>query len=129
MASESPIVIICSIISPSFIIFTVGLSKVPYKLCMGIRLIPYLALVITRAVALSPSFNFIFPGILTEILTWKDLTPPDAVDAEATLKLWQRLKVELYNQELMDIFNLETNDSGIIKDLDVLSDFNSFKEK
>ena len=28
-------------------------------------------------------------------------------DAEATLKLWQRLKVELYNQELMDIFNLE----------------------
>ncbi len=28
-----------------------------------------------------------------------------------------------------DIFNLETNDSGIIKDLDVLSDFNSFKEK
>jgi DNA polymerase I-like protein with 3'-5' exonuclease and polymerase domains len=29
-------------------------------------------------------------------------------DAEATLKLWQRLKVELYNQELMDVFNLET---------------------
>jgi len=29
-------------------------------------------------------------------------------DAEATLKLWQRLKVELYNQELMDIFTLET---------------------
>jgi DNA polymerase I-like protein with 3'-5' exonuclease and polymerase domains len=29
-------------------------------------------------------------------------------DAESTLKLWQRLKVELYNQELMDIFNLET---------------------
>ena len=27
-------------------------------------------------------------------------------DAEATLKLWQRLKVELYNQEWMDIFNL-----------------------
>ena len=29
-------------------------------------------------------------------------------DAEATLKLWQRLNVELYNQELMDVFNLET---------------------
>jgi DNA polymerase I-like protein with 3'-5' exonuclease and polymerase domains len=29
-------------------------------------------------------------------------------DVEATLKLWQRLKVELYNQELMDVFNLET---------------------
>ena len=29
-------------------------------------------------------------------------------DAEATLKLWQRLKVELYNQELMDVFTLET---------------------
>ena len=29
-------------------------------------------------------------------------------DAEATLKLWQRLKIELYNQELMDVFNLET---------------------
>ena len=29
-------------------------------------------------------------------------------DAESTLKLWQRLKIELYNQELMDIFNLET---------------------
>jgi DNA polymerase I-like protein with 3'-5' exonuclease and polymerase domains len=29
-------------------------------------------------------------------------------DAEATLKLWQRLKVELHNQELMDVFNLET---------------------
>ena len=29
-------------------------------------------------------------------------------DAEATLKLWQRLSVELYNQELMDVFNLET---------------------
>ena len=29
-------------------------------------------------------------------------------DAESTLKLWQRLKVELYNQELMDVFNLET---------------------
>ncbi len=29
-------------------------------------------------------------------------------DAEATLKLWQRLIVELHNQELMDVFNLET---------------------
>ena len=29
-------------------------------------------------------------------------------DAEATLKLWQRLSVELVNQELMDVFNLET---------------------
>jgi len=29
-------------------------------------------------------------------------------DAEATLKLWQRLKIELYNQELMDVFTLET---------------------
>ena len=29
-------------------------------------------------------------------------------DAESTLKLWQRLKIELYNQELMDIFSLET---------------------
>jgi len=29
-------------------------------------------------------------------------------DAKSTLKLWQRLKIELYNQELMDIFNLET---------------------
>ena len=29
-------------------------------------------------------------------------------DAEATLKLWQRLSTELYNQELMDVFNLET---------------------
>ena len=29
-------------------------------------------------------------------------------DAESTLKLWQRLKVELLNQELMDVFNLET---------------------
>jgi DNA polymerase I-like protein with 3'-5' exonuclease and polymerase domains len=29
-------------------------------------------------------------------------------DAVSTLKLWQRLKVELYNQELMDVFNLET---------------------
>jgi DNA polymerase-1 len=29
-------------------------------------------------------------------------------DAEATLKLWQRLSVELRNQELMDVFNLET---------------------
>ncbi|MDB2405186.1 DNA polymerase, partial [bacterium] len=29
-------------------------------------------------------------------------------DAKATLKLWQRLKVELYNQELIDVFTLET---------------------
>ena len=29
-------------------------------------------------------------------------------DAEATLKLWQRLIVELHEQELMDVFNLET---------------------
>jgi DNA polymerase I-like protein with 3'-5' exonuclease and polymerase domains len=29
-------------------------------------------------------------------------------DAESTLKLWQRLNMELHNQELMDIFNLET---------------------
>ena len=29
-------------------------------------------------------------------------------DAEATLKLWQRLIVELHNQALMDVFNLET---------------------
>jgi len=29
-------------------------------------------------------------------------------DAEATLKLWQRLTIELHNQELMDVFNLET---------------------
>ena len=29
-------------------------------------------------------------------------------DAEATLKLWQRLSIELHNQELMDVFNLET---------------------
>jgi len=29
-------------------------------------------------------------------------------DAEATLKLWQRLNIELHNQELMDVFNLET---------------------
>jgi DNA polymerase I-like protein with 3'-5' exonuclease and polymerase domains len=29
-------------------------------------------------------------------------------DAESTLKLWQRLQMELYAQELMDIFNLET---------------------
>ena len=29
-------------------------------------------------------------------------------DAEATLKLWQRLVVELHKQELMDVFNLET---------------------
>ena len=29
-------------------------------------------------------------------------------DAEATLKLWQRLDTELRNQELMDVFNLET---------------------
>ena len=30
-------------------------------------------------------------------------------DAESTLKLWQTLKRELYNQELMDVFTLETN--------------------
>ena len=30
-------------------------------------------------------------------------------DAESTLKLWQRLKIELYNQELMDVFTLETD--------------------
>ena len=29
-------------------------------------------------------------------------------DAEVTLKLWQRLSIELHNEELMDIFNLET---------------------
>ena len=29
-------------------------------------------------------------------------------DAEATLKLWQRLETEMYQQELWDIFNLET---------------------
>ena len=29
-------------------------------------------------------------------------------DAEATLKLWQRLDIELHSQELMDVFNLET---------------------
>jgi len=29
-------------------------------------------------------------------------------DAEATLKLWQRLNIELHSQELMDVFNLET---------------------
>jgi DNA polymerase I-like protein with 3'-5' exonuclease and polymerase domains len=29
-------------------------------------------------------------------------------DAEATLKLWKRLEVEIYNQELTDIFSLET---------------------
>ena len=29
-------------------------------------------------------------------------------DAESTLKLWQRLNVELHNQELMDVFKLET---------------------
>ena len=29
-------------------------------------------------------------------------------DAKSTLKLWQRLKIEMHNQELMDIFNLET---------------------
>ena len=28
-------------------------------------------------------------------------------DAEATLKLWQRLDIELHSQELMDVFNLE----------------------
>ena len=30
-------------------------------------------------------------------------------DAESTLKLWQRLNVELHNQELMDVFKLETD--------------------
>ena len=29
-------------------------------------------------------------------------------DAESTLKLWQRLETEMYQQELWDIFNLET---------------------
>jgi DNA polymerase I-like protein with 3'-5' exonuclease and polymerase domains len=29
-------------------------------------------------------------------------------DAEATLKLWKRLEIEIYNQELTDIFSLET---------------------
>ena len=29
-------------------------------------------------------------------------------DAESTLKLWQRLEAEMYQQELWDIFNLET---------------------
>ena len=29
-------------------------------------------------------------------------------DAEATLKLWQRLETELYAQELTDIFKLES---------------------
>ncbi len=29
-------------------------------------------------------------------------------DAESTLKLWQRLNMELHNQELVDVFNLET---------------------
>ncbi len=29
-------------------------------------------------------------------------------DAESTLKLWQRLETELYQQELWDVFNLET---------------------
>ena len=29
-------------------------------------------------------------------------------DAESTLKLWKRLETELYQQELWDIFNLET---------------------
>ena len=29
-------------------------------------------------------------------------------DAEATLKLWQRLQTELYAQELTDIFKLES---------------------
>ena len=29
-------------------------------------------------------------------------------DAESTLKLWQRLNMELHNQELIDVFNLET---------------------
>ena len=30
-------------------------------------------------------------------------------DAESTLKLWQRLKIEIYNQELTDVFTLETD--------------------
>ena len=30
-------------------------------------------------------------------------------DAESTLKLWQRLNIELHNQELMDVFTLETD--------------------
>ena len=29
-------------------------------------------------------------------------------DAESTLKLWQRLETELYQEELWDVFNLET---------------------
>ena len=29
-------------------------------------------------------------------------------DAESTLKLWQKLETELYQQELWDVFNLET---------------------
>ena len=29
-------------------------------------------------------------------------------DAESTLKLWQRLETEMYQQELWDVFNLET---------------------
>ena len=29
-------------------------------------------------------------------------------DAESTLKLWKKLETELYQQELWDIFNLET---------------------
>ena len=29
-------------------------------------------------------------------------------DAESTLKLWKRLETELYQQELWDVFNLET---------------------
>ena len=29
-------------------------------------------------------------------------------DAESTLKLWQRLNMELHNKELVDVFNLET---------------------
>ena len=29
-------------------------------------------------------------------------------DAESTLKLWQRLNMEMHNQELVDVFNLET---------------------
>jgi len=29
-------------------------------------------------------------------------------DAESTLKLWQRLETEMYQEELWDIFNLET---------------------
>ena len=31
-------------------------------------------------------------------------------DAESTLKLWKRLETELYQQELWDVFNLETKE-------------------